>query len=579
MRSVKEQERNHTAIPQYQHAIQLVGAGELRHNTSKEVAKPGPHQILAKVEAVGLCFSDLKLLKQFSQHARKGEILEGLSREILSEIPSYVPGEKPTVPGHEVVCRIVAVGEQVRHHRVGERCLVQTDYRELRTSGSNAAFGYNFEGGLQEYVLMDERVVMDSTSGERFLIPVDESLSASAVALVEPWACVEDSYVNPERKQIKPGGRLLVVVDEGHSPQGLREAVGHDKPARLVALCPEERHMETLRSLSVHSEQAQDAAALPKEQFDDIVYFGSRKTTIEILNDKLAAGGIINVVTGGCRIGEPVSVGIGRIHYGMTRWVGNPGVRASDSYEAIPANCELRRGEEVAVIGAAGPMGQMHVIRALCLDVPGISLICTDVDDGRLEILMKKAAPLAKSRGIPIRILNTRKEPLNGRYSCFILLVPAGALVADAIAHSKDRCLINIFAGIPAATRQDLDLDTYIANRCFMFGTSGSVIRDMKIVLSKVSSGRLDTNISVDAISGIAGAAQAIAAVENRSLAGKIIVYPALHEVGLIPLAELDRHFPAVSTKLDHGRWTPAAEEELLKIAGTGSQRARATKF
>jgi hypothetical protein len=27
--------------------------------------------MLAKVEAVGLCFSDLKLLKQFSEHSRK----------------------------------------------------------------------------------------------------------------------------------------------------------------------------------------------------------------------------------------------------------------------------------------------------------------------------------------------------------------------------------------------------------------------------------------------------------------------------------------------------------------------------
>jgi hypothetical protein len=100
-----------------------------------------------------------------------------------------------------------------------------------------------------------------------------------------------------------------------------------------------------------------------------------------------------------------------------------------------------------------------------------------------------------------------------------------------------------------------------------MFGTSGSVIQDMKTVLNKVRSGQLNTNISVDAVSGMAGAAEAIAAVENRSLAGKIIVYPALHDVGLIPLAELDRHFPTVARKLAQGQWTPAAEEELLRVA------------
>ncbi len=555
-----------SAIPATQHAIQLIGPGRLRHNPSKEVFRPGPHHILAKIEAVGLCFSDLKLLKQFAQHPRKGDVLEGIESDVLKQIPSYVPGEKPTVPGHEVVCRIVAVGSQVRHHRVGERCLVQTDYRDLRTAGSNAAFGYNFEGGLQEYVLMDERVVLDSESGERFLIPVDEALSASAIALVEPWACVEDSYVNVERRQVRRGGRLLVVVDEGHSPLGLAESMNHGRPGWMTAVCQDARDADALRNHCEAFELVADAESLPEQSFDDVVYFGARKATIELLDDKLAPGGIINVVTGGRRIGQAVSVGIGRIHYGMTRWIGSPGMRACDSYLAIPDNGEIRAGEAVAVIGAAGPMGQMHTIRALCLDLPGISMTCTDVDDGRLETLAAKAVPLSENRKVPLRIVNTAREPLAGAFSYFIILVPAGALVADAIAHSRDRCLINIFAGIPAATRQDLDLDTYVANRCFMFGTSGSVIGDMKLVLEKVRSGRLDTNISVDAVSGMAGAAQAIAAVENRSLAGKIIVYPSLHNLDLVPLVELQNRFPTVGRKLEGGRWTQAAEDELLKV-------------
>ena len=128
------------AIPKTQVAVQLVGKDELRLNRAKAVDRPGPHQMLARVEAVGLCFSDLKLLKQFDEHVRKSEVVSGLSPEALAEIPSYVPGARPTVPGHEVVCEIVAVGPDVRHHRVGERCLVQADYRELKTAGANAAF-------------------------------------------------------------------------------------------------------------------------------------------------------------------------------------------------------------------------------------------------------------------------------------------------------------------------------------------------------------------------------------------------------------------------------------------------------
>ena len=60
-----------TDIPQTERAIQLVGADKLELNPAKPIPHPGRRQLLAKVEAVGLCFSDLKLLKQFSEHSRK----------------------------------------------------------------------------------------------------------------------------------------------------------------------------------------------------------------------------------------------------------------------------------------------------------------------------------------------------------------------------------------------------------------------------------------------------------------------------------------------------------------------------
>ena len=106
---------------------------------------------------------------------------------------------------------------------------MQTDYRTLVTRGANAAFGYTFEGGLQEYVLLDERVVIEPGTGERYLIPVPESLSASAIALVEPWSCVENAYASADRRTILAGGRLLVVADAGHEVVGLTRGF---RPAR-----------------------------------------------------------------------------------------------------------------------------------------------------------------------------------------------------------------------------------------------------------------------------------------------------------------------------------------------------------
>jgi threonine dehydrogenase-like Zn-dependent dehydrogenase len=538
-------------LPETQYAVQLVAPGELTLNRSKPVPAPGPHEILVKVEAVGLCFSDLKLLKQFDQHVRKTEIVGGIEPDVLNGIQTYVPGSLPTVPGHEVVGRVVAAGSQVRHHKVGERYLVQADYRQLPTAaGSNGAFGYNFEGGLQEYTLFDERVVI-APDGDRFLLPVGEEKGASAVALVEPWACVEDSYVTRERNTIKAGGRLLVVVADGRESKGVSGCFSPEgEPADVQTVPPSE------------------VGDLPDERFDDIVYFGSHKTTIDVLNDKLAAGGIINIVLGGRRVGQPVSVGVGRVHYGLTRWVGTTGEDAAESYKNIPTDGEIRENDKILVVGAGGPMGQMHVIRNICLGVPGVGVVGTDFDDPRIESLRRKAEPMAEANGVALRLVNPQHEPLDETFSYFALMAPVGALVADAIQRSEDGAIINIFAGIPAATKHDLDLDAYIEKHCFMFGTSGSTIEDLRIVLKKVEGNQLDTDASVDAISGMAGATDGIAAVENRTMAGKIIVYPMLHDVGLISLVELDEHFPTVADRLDHGKWTREAERELLRVAG-----------
>lgn len=538
-------------VPETQHAVQLIGPGELKLNTSKPVPTPGPHEILVRVEAVGLCFSDLKLLKQFDQHVRKAEIVGGIEPDVLQGIQSYVPGRLPTVPGHEVVCRVVAVGDRVKRHRAGERYLVQADYRQLPTAaGSNAAFGYNFEGGLQEYTLLDERVII-APDGDRFLIPASEERSASAVALVEPWACVENSYATRERNTIKAGGKLLVVVADGRGAKGVSDCFSPDgEPAEVQTVTPSE------------------VAGLPGEGFDDIIYFGSDKATIDALSDKLATAGMINVVLGGRRVGRLVSVGVGRVHYGMTRWVGTTGDHPAGSYQHIPPNGEIRENDRILVVGAGGPMGQMHLMRNICLGAPGVRVVGTDLDDPRIEALRRKAEPMAKTNGVALRLVNSQNERLDETFTYLVLMAPVGALVADAIRKADQGAIINIFAGIPAPTKHDLDLDAYIEKRCFMFGTSGSTIEDMRTVLGKVERGQLDTNASVDAISGMSGATDGIAAVEDRTQAGKIIVYPMLHEVGLIPLAELDEQFPTVAERLDDGKWTRDAERELLRVGG-----------
>jgi threonine dehydrogenase-like Zn-dependent dehydrogenase len=472
------------------------------------------------------------------------------------------------------VGHIVAVGDRVRRHRLGERCLIQTDYRHLPTAAANAAFGYNFEGGLQEYVLLDERMIIEPGTDERFLIPVGEEPSASAVALVEPWACVEASYVYRERRGPLPAGRMLVVADAGHAVDGMAPLIAAARPAEVAALVVDAAQAAALEAAGQAVARIAALGDVTRQGFDDIVYFGANPATIEVLQDCLAFRGLINVVTGGVAIGRGIALDVGRVHYDLTRWTGTSGSSAGESYASIPADGEVVAGDRLGVIGAAGPMGLMHVVRAASAGLKNLTIAAVDIDDTRLAHLERAAGPIARSRGVELTVVNSRTAEVVPGFSYVALMVPAPALVGQAVGLAGSGCRINIFAGFATGTRAEIDLDGYIARHCYFLGTSGSGIADMKAVLRKVERGELDTNISLDAVCGFEGVADALAAVEGRTASGKIMVYPSLPDLGLVRLSELSERFPSVAAALDDGRWTKAAEQELLRVAGKSGSPA-----
>ncbi|MBU6409349.1 MAG: alcohol dehydrogenase catalytic domain-containing protein [Verrucomicrobia bacterium] len=521
-----------TTIPDKQRAVQLIGPDQLRIIESKPVFRPGRHQVLCQVEVCGLCFSDLKLLKQFSGHARKSEITAGIAPDTLTQMPHYVPGEKPVVPGHETVVRIVEVGPEVKRYKVGERYLVQTDYRWLPTRNSNSAFGYNFEGALQEFVLVDERVIT-APDGETMFIPAPEDLSASAIALCEPWACVEDAYVERQRRSFKRDGRTLIVSDDRPDVPNTG-TVTHARPD-----------------------------APPSEKFDDVIYFGSEPAVVAKLFACVGANGLFVIVQGGKKFGRPVVTPVGRVHYGGIRIIGTAGNNVAEALAAIPATAEIRRNDRINIIGAAGPMGAMHVIRDLCQDVEGVTVFAGDLNDDRLAALRKLSEPLAQKNRLTLQTYNPSKDKLPGPFDYIVLMAPVPALVAQAVQAAAPRAIINIFAGIPADKTAELDLDAYVSRQCYFIGTSGSTLEDMKAVLKKVADRRLDTNLSVAAIAGLDGAVDGIRAVEKNTMPGKIVVYPFAKGLKLTALTEMGREHSAVAGALRNGYWNKEAEAAL----------------
>jgi threonine dehydrogenase-like Zn-dependent dehydrogenase len=544
-----------------QYAVQLVGHGKLILNKSKKVFSPKAHQILCRIEAVGLCFSDLKFLKQFSSHPRKSRILSGIDSEILEQIPGYVPGDLPAVPGHETVIRIAEVGQGVVKYKPGERYLVQTDYRWLATGNSNAAFGYNFEGALQEYVLMDERIIT-SPQGDSMLIPASENLSSSAAALIEPWACVEDAYAFNERIGLKTGGRMLIVSDE-QLPEGVFPELfyHYGKPENITWFSK----FTAPNELKISIETAAGLKEIHDNSFDDIIYFGSNVETAENLFTKLGMYGLFNIVLCGGEFSRDINVPVGRIHYSYIRIIGTQGKNPAESYKYIPKTGEVRSGDKINIVGAAGPMGFMHVIRNICHNITGLSIFAGDIDDARLTRLTRIAKPFAKKNHTEYKPYNSKNEKISEKFNYTILMIPMPELVSKSVPASAEKGIINIFAGIASNVFAGIDMNAYIKKKLYFIGTSGSTIGDMKTVLNRVETGKLDTNTSVAAISGMEGALDGIRAVENRSIAGKIIVYPACKGLGLITLEELSEKMPDVFAQLRNGLWTKKAEQKLLE--------------
>jgi L-sorbose 1-phosphate reductase len=551
-------------FPATQRAVQLVGPDELRLNDAKPVPTPGPHELLCRVNVVGLCFSDLKLLKQFSGHVRKGPVLEGAG-DWLTHFSGYVPNDKPTVPGHEPVVTVVAVGDHVKGYRVGERYFIQADWRWLKTAGSNGAFGYNFEGALQEYVLLDQRLI-DAPDGESMFLPAPVGeRSAAAYGLVEPWACAECSYRTPERRTLKADGRRLIWADVTPGPE----------LDALLAAQPAAAHTVWAGPAAPEDRAGDDAAALETDAYDDVLYFGADPGRVESIFPTCRKDALILLMTCGERFGRPVNTALGAMHYRGLRLAGTTGCDPAKALAVIPENGELRPDDLVHVVGAGGPMGVMHVVRNLCQGVPGVRVVAADLSDERLEALRRLAEPQARANGTGYEGYNSSGGARKGPWNYIVLMAPVPALAAEAVRDAAPGAILNLFAGIPVDRGGPVDLDLYCERGLYVIGTSGSRMDDMRTVLRKVQEGRLNTNVSVAAISGLDGAIEGIRAVERQEIPGKILVYPACRGLEMTRLDDLARRLPEVAAKLDDGVWTLEAENTLLGGFAAAGTEAR----
>lgn len=532
MATIEDYKKADAPLPGAYEAWQLHGAGFEHIGTDGKpetlaLRPPADNEVMLRVDALGLCLSDIKIIKQGGAHAR----LRG--RDLSKE---------PTVLGHECSATVVKVGKDWEgKFRPGQRFVVQAD---IYYKGVGYAFGYVIPGGLAQYTYLDERALAGDEGC--YLLAVDEELGYSQAALSEPWACVEMSYnLSDERKEPRDG-RVLVVSD-----------------------------LELPSSFEDSVHVGGDLAGLNDgDTFDDIIVFEPRFDTVQKLAGRLNADGNMYLLGEAAEDG-PVTLDIGRIHYEGLRYFG--GADNHDELVRAHGRYDLKAGGASLFVGAGGPMGQMHVQRAVEVTNGPKTIVATDLDHGRLAHIQNRFGGLASEKGIALHTvcpadfasnedfdMKLRELAPEG-YDDICILAPVAKLAADFMPLAADYALMNVFAGVGIGQSTDIMLSD-LCRGIRIFGSSGSRIADMNKILAMVEKRELNTNLSVAAIGGLHAAKEGLAGLAEARFPGKTVIYTQIPDLELMSIADVPAKLPFLADKLGpNGEWTKEAEFALME--------------
>jgi threonine dehydrogenase-like Zn-dependent dehydrogenase len=520
----------------------------------------GPDELLVRHDACGLCFSDIKVIAQGQKHPR-------IFRDMQKE---------PVVLGHEISMTVIGVGKDLQgQYKVGDRLTLETD---ILIRGKTLAYGYWFQGGLSQYSVIGPDIYASDLGNN--LIKAHKDKGYAEIALTEPWACVVAAYALEYRVGLKNGGTMWVIGAGGSKPYSISagfDAASH--PTCLLLTNVPEPFADWLRTrakeLKLEVMDVPDVCNPPLEFVDDIVLLGADAGLVEMVSPHLAQYGIMAIMADAPFL-RKVSVDVGRIHYHRWVYLGSQGSDIAGAYSAVPVRSNLKPGGLTWFVGAGGPMGRMHVQRAIEFSNPPATILCTDVSDMRLNELCDSFAADAKAKGIEFICLNPiNKSDYEAKMSAFkqtgfddiVVLAPVPVVIADAATHLAPYGVMNVFAGVARGTMVDLDLsDAYLKNTRII-GHSASLMRDFELVLEKTNSGELSPNRSVAAVGSLTAARDGLQVVRDALLAGKVVIYPNIKEMPLTRLEELKGKMPSVYAKLNkQGEWTNEAEEEFLRL-------------
>ena len=362
-------------VPKTMQALIAGGAGfENLSVTSVPVPETGPDQLLARVDAAGVCTSIIKLIAQGENHT----FINGWNMK-----------ENPVVLGDEGAVTIVKVGDNLKdRYTVGQRFAIQPAvshdpvlyrerYKDNAAGMHRCAVGYTLGGHLAQYLRIQEEVIE-----AQCLLPLpDDNMPYFAVSMAEPISCI---YSAQERNYhiIKDGPHAQRVPQLGLLPGGIAAVVGagamgrmhaelalrfapavliitdlqqerldiaekniaakaRDKGTRLVCVTAD-RFNETVMELS------------DKRGADDIILAVGVNPVQQNALTLLADGGVANLFGGLPKGKHILQMDALAVHYHEIKFVGSSGGEPSDMTATLQTihNQDIDPGNYVAAVGS-----------------------------------------------------------------------------------------------------------------------------------------------------------------------------------------------------------------------------------
>ena len=195
----------------------------------------GPNDVQFDILFCGVCHSDLHQIKN-----------------------DWFPGIFPMVPGHEIVGRVVKVGDQVKNFKVGDLagtgCLVDScqecenckqDLEQYCLNGSTATYnGYEQDGKTPTYGGYSKTIVVR----EEFALHISEKLDLAATA---PLLCAGITTYSPLRHwKVGKGHKLAVLGLGGLGHMAVKFGVAFGAEVTVLSTSPDKE--ADARKLGAH---------------------------------------------------------------------------------------------------------------------------------------------------------------------------------------------------------------------------------------------------------------------------------------------------------------------------------------